>query len=274
MKKYKVDLQLKLYSDILQSDYLHYGYWDNPAGKDPERVTLPEIKEAQVRHAEWFASFLPPAPANVLDVGGGMGAFSDFLSKKGYSVTVLTPDSNQIAYINTKYPHLKTIHSKFEDIDVNQLAGKFDIITMLESCQYINPDKGLNAVSILLNKNGKLLISDYFVYKKTDSAITKSGHVFDDFVDRVGRHGLKLSRQADITDNILPTLYYLNQFGRRIAVPLTNYLYEKLRMKSFWFFIFGSLAAKFIAKMESSIVLIDPVLFKKSKKYTFLEILK
>jgi ubiquinone/menaquinone biosynthesis C-methylase UbiE len=45
-------------------------------------------------HKAWIARFMPPAPARVLDIGGGPGRFSVWLAEQGYQATLadLSPD--------------------------------------------------------------------------------------------------------------------------------------------------------------------------------------
>ena len=50
-------------------------------------------------HKAWIGKFLPPAPARVLDIGGGPGRYSLWLAGLGYSVTLgdLSPDLLAVA---------------------------------------------------------------------------------------------------------------------------------------------------------------------------------
>jgi SAM-dependent methyltransferase len=50
-----------------------------------------------IRTQELLERFLPPAPAAVLDVGGGPGAYSDWLSERGYDVALLDPVELHVA---------------------------------------------------------------------------------------------------------------------------------------------------------------------------------
>src|SRR4051794_37358049 len=45
----------------------------------------------RVRTQELLARFLPPAPASVLDVGGGPGAYALWLARRGYAVRLVDP---------------------------------------------------------------------------------------------------------------------------------------------------------------------------------------
>src|SRR2546422_2084037 len=45
-------------------------------------------------HKAWIGRFLPPAPARILDIGGGPGRYSIWLAERGYRVTLadLSPE--------------------------------------------------------------------------------------------------------------------------------------------------------------------------------------
>ena len=42
-----VDNVLKLYSEVLRSEYLHYGFWDDPSSLELSKITLKDIHRAQ-----------------------------------------------------------------------------------------------------------------------------------------------------------------------------------------------------------------------------------
>ena len=94
-----IDHVLKLYSETIQSPYLHYGFWDHPQSVDLDKVTLQEIKDAQNRYIEHLASFIPEDVKSILDVGCGIGGNADYLQKMGYLVEGLSPDEFQKSVI-------------------------------------------------------------------------------------------------------------------------------------------------------------------------------
>lgn len=72
VERVRDDAQLKLYSQILEGDFLHYGYFDNPEIK-PEDISLNQIYKAQLRYAQLLLEKLDPNANQVLDIGCGMG---------------------------------------------------------------------------------------------------------------------------------------------------------------------------------------------------------
>ena len=78
------DNVLKLYSKTIQSDFLHYGFWDDPEKVDLGYLTLNDIKKAQHRYIDHISSFIPKDTKTILDVGCGIGGNSEYLLNKGY----------------------------------------------------------------------------------------------------------------------------------------------------------------------------------------------
>ena len=54
-----IDHVLKLYSETIQSPYLHYGFWDDPKSIDSNLLSIDDIVKAQGRYIEHLASFIP-----------------------------------------------------------------------------------------------------------------------------------------------------------------------------------------------------------------------
>ena len=73
-----IDHVLKLYSDTIRSDYLHYGFWGEPNSVKIESITLQDIKNAQNRYIEHLASFIPNEVNSILDVGCGIGGNAEY----------------------------------------------------------------------------------------------------------------------------------------------------------------------------------------------------
>lgn len=273
--KHREDVQLNLYADIFKNDYMHYGYWEDLKSIDPAKITLQEVREAQVRHAEKLCSLMSLPPCRVLDAGCGMGGFSDYLYKKGYEVIALSPEAKHIQYIKNKYPHLDTINSRFEDMDTFKYAKRFDVIVMLESCQYIEPSVGLRVASALLKEEGRLLISDFFPYRKNVNRISQNGHQLDIFLKEIENNKVKLAGQIDITDNILPTLMYAQRVMEDLGIPLFKYFITKFGRKNrFLSFLLKGFIGRLEKKFDCGMELLDPELFKKYKQYCMLEIIK
>ena len=116
-----VDLQLKLYSDLLPGDFLHYGYFDNPS-IPPEKISLHDIHQAQLRYAELILDQILDNKNPVLDAGCGMGGLINVLLQNNYIATGLTPDNYHIEYLKQKYSNVPLIHDRFENISLDKYS--------------------------------------------------------------------------------------------------------------------------------------------------------
>jgi ubiquinone/menaquinone biosynthesis C-methylase UbiE len=65
-------------------------------GLEQERLAGPHLLE-WVRTCELLERHLPPAPATLLDVGGGPGAYAVWLSRAGYAVHLVDPIPSHVA---------------------------------------------------------------------------------------------------------------------------------------------------------------------------------
>jgi ubiquinone/menaquinone biosynthesis C-methylase UbiE len=61
------------------------------SGYEAERLRLGPGPLEQARTEELLLRYLPPAPAVVLDVGGGAGVYGCFLARRGYEVHLVDP---------------------------------------------------------------------------------------------------------------------------------------------------------------------------------------
>ena len=72
--------------DSIQEIVRHYGDAD-----ESSRLGTGWFQLEQVRTQELILRHLPPAPATVIDVGGGAGAYACWLASRGYQVHLLDP---------------------------------------------------------------------------------------------------------------------------------------------------------------------------------------
>src|SRR5262245_22586743 len=70
-----------------QHEILHY--YDK--GQEASRLESPFFRWEKIRTLDLMNRFLPPAPAVILDVGGGAGAYAFPLAEKGYAVDLIDP---------------------------------------------------------------------------------------------------------------------------------------------------------------------------------------
>ena len=76
-----------------------------------------------------ITNLLDKKTKNVLEVGPGMGALTQFLIKKEYTLKVIEIDKESVSYLKLKYPPLKICEGNFLDLDLkNEFPFNFSLI--------------------------------------------------------------------------------------------------------------------------------------------------
>mgnify|MGYP001291007578 FL=1 len=263
-----IDHVLKLYSETIRSDYLHYGFWGEPNSVEIESITLQEIKNAQDRYIEHLASFIPNEVNSILDVGCGIGGNAEYLINQGYVVETLSPDDFQKSTIAEKFNNQMTFHHcKFEKF---QPEKQYDLILESESACYIRINKGFEKAQDTLRAGGYLLASDYFVHFRDDSKNLhlRSSHDMEKYLSSAKAHGFELIREYDQTDNTMPTLDYSKYFIERFINPTIEYSVHSAK-KNYpkTAALIGRLVAPKLEAKKNQLDLLDSTLFRKYRKY-------
>ena len=263
-----IDHVLKLYSETIRSDYLHYGFWGEPNSVEIESITLQEIKNAQDRYIEHLASFIPNEVNSILDVGCGIGGNAEYLINQGYVVETLSPDDFQKSTIAEKFNNQMTFHHcKFEKF---QPEKQYDLILESESACYIKINKGFEKARETLRTGGYLLASDYFVHYRDDSKNShlRSSHDMEKYLSSAKAHGFELFREYDQTDNTMPTLDYGKYFIERFINPTIEYSVHSAK-KNYpkTAALIGKLVAPKLEAKKNQLDLLDSTLFRKYRKY-------
>ena len=184
-----IDHVLKLYSETIQSPYLHYGFWDNPSSLNTDLLSIEDIVLAQGRYIEHLASFIPENVNKIIDVGCGVGGNAAYLKEKGYEIEVLSPDVYQEEVIKEKFNgEMRFYKTKFEDFKSQNV---YDLILESESACYIKINEGFSSAKKALRDGGYLLAADYFVYNSDNqSPHLKSSHKMDEYLTKAETSGL------------------------------------------------------------------------------------
>lgn len=263
-EKSSYDLELYLYSKILNNNMLHWGFFEDTEVKADE-ISLKQMGEAQHRYANNILAQIADKKHPVLDVGCGMGGLAELMLEQSMDVEVLTPNKNQIAYINTRLPKLTAHRSKFEDFAPTKRYGT---IINSESLQYIKLDDAFQKVDASILPNGRWIITDYF--RINDNERNHGSHRLDDFKEQVSRHGWNILVEKDMTPHVLPTIRFVNLYIERFLLPIKHYGFEKLRYKKGWiFYLTGRLRNKIDSKIAKERMAVDPEIFVNDKKYLF-----
>jgi cyclopropane fatty-acyl-phospholipid synthase-like methyltransferase len=263
------DLELFLYSKILKNDMLHYGYFDNP-DLEADSISIAALEEAQIRYAQNIIDQIVNPNDLILDIGCGMGGLSNLMVQKGLKVEALTPNENQIRHIKSKYPSIPCYQKRFEDFDTNNIYGT---IINSESLQYIPLSKAFEKAREIVKTGGTWIIADYFRFNNL--GINKSSHLLEDFIKTTEEYGWEITYQQDITSNILPTIKLVYGYAERFLLPLTHFVFEKVRFKKAWlYYIIKDFKLNVDQKISKELAAVDPVRFKDEKKYMLIVLRK
>jgi cyclopropane fatty-acyl-phospholipid synthase-like methyltransferase len=261
------DAQLALYSQIMPSDFLHYGYFDD-AGVLPEEISISDVTRAQGRYAELILDLAGDPADPVLDVGCGMGGLCRMLKARHYVPTALTPDRLQAAHLQSTQSDVPVIRCKFEQLKVEDYQAKFGTVITAESLQYLKLDKALPAMAAILKPGGRWVACDYFHVRPSED---RSCHVWDDFAAKLTASGWRITHQQNITPHILPTLRYVHMWATRFGIPLMKFGFLRLRRKQPGLHhLLGGIFEQLEGLAAGNIELIDPAKFAANKRYMLL----
>ncbi len=262
-----IDHVLKLYSETIQSPYLHYGFWDNPGNINSDLLSIEDIVQAQGRYIEHLASFIPEDVNKIIDVGCGVGGNAAYLKEKGYEIEVLSPDVYQEQVIKEKFNgEMNFYKTKFEDF---KSQNTYDLILESESACYIKINEGFASAKKALKDGGYLLAADYFVYNSDEkSPHLKSSHKMDEYLTKAESAGFTLLKEYDQTDNTMPTLDAALNFINRFIFPTAEYLQNSIQRKNpKTYRLLKSLLEKKISKKMEQLDLMSSEEFRKYRKY-------
>ncbi len=180
-----------------QVSYLHYGLFQE---------TNTRLQDAQFYSTQLVLAELPKLPCRILEVGVGLGTTLKLLTDMGYQAYGMSPDSEQINYVNKQWGGDAPVQcQKFEDFTA--VANSYEVILFQESAQYIDPLSIFNQCLDCLVSSGSLIILDEFSLDKESGFANL--HTLDDLLVLAQRFGFKLIKQQDLSTLAAPTLDYL-----------------------------------------------------------------
>jgi ubiquinone/menaquinone biosynthesis C-methylase UbiE len=107
-------------------------FYDSIVSYEWSRLDRYTLEYAAVKH--YLQRFLPPAPARILDIGGGPGRYTVLLAQQGYSVTMidLSPDNITWARKQLSQASLEADLRQGNALDLGELAdASFDAALLL-----------------------------------------------------------------------------------------------------------------------------------------------
>lgn len=258
------DMELHLYSKILNNKMLHWGYFDDPA-TDPVTISLKQIEDAQIKYAQNIIDNITNHEGLILDVGCGMGGLAEMLKNESMNVEALTPNLNQVNFLKKNLPEITCHCSRFEDFNTNK---KYSTVINSESLQYIPLDQAFATMEAITVPGSRWIVVDYF--KRDEEKKDKRPHSVTDFKKYLEKYGWTIETEKDITMNVLPTIGLINILAERIVVPVRHYIYEKFRYKKAGlFYLSKNVMKKIDKKIEKERHVLNPDIFVEEKKYMF-----
>jgi len=227
-----LDLYVHVAKTFADSPWLHYGLWE-----PDERPNIPQLRMAQERYVDKLLALIPPAPARLLDIGGGTGELAKVLIDKGYTVSMITPSHLQAEVAAEKLgPNAKVHETRFEDFTE---VGPFDICLFSESFQYVDLDVSLDKLSAILAPGGRIIIADCFradAYQGDRQP--GGGHRYSVFTEAVERHGFRIVENEDVTLAAAQSMAIDQNVYRGFVAPAVEQirgLLEGKRPVLYWF---------------------------------------
>lgn len=207
-RRVKISTSLRFMHEVLGLERLHYGLWED------EPLSLEGLKSAQRRYSQVLQSWIPEGVESILDVGAGVGADAQEMSREGYRVEGLSPDPYQEREF-TRRTGLPFHLVRFQEFESERA---YDLILMSESAQYIWLESLFQKVCELA-PGGHLLIADYFLAAEPEPGNRKTAHPEGSFRRRAEAAGLHLEREEDVTERAAPTLDLAGHWVRSYVEP-------------------------------------------------------
>ena len=216
-----LEIGLVLSKFFFKTEHLHFGYWP-----DDLEITIDNLKKSQDYHSEKIIDAIPDGVNTILDVGSGSGGLAEKLINNNYKVECVSPSNYLSDAIAGKLKDNVQIHrTTFEKLKIEK---SYDLVLFSESFQYVNIKKSLDKVPSLLNKNGRLLICDFFRQPGTGTKPLGGGHDWNVFQDNLKNYSFTNLIDIDITKETSRTYDLINKLIKDVAVPVrelsSNYL--------------------------------------------------
>ena len=228
---------------LLQMQDLHYGFWET--GEAPD---LKNFQAAQDRHSEFLFSHIQPyvkdkSKDKLIDIGCGIGITTQKLLAQGYRVDGLVPYAwmaeyarkNAKAYADATKGHI--FECGFEDLPLAELKEKYAVAFFSESYQYVDLQKGFDMLRQILNKDGHVIIFDFFKRDNVEGVSPiGGGYSLNLFYDTVKANGFEIVTDIDVTDNLSPNIKLVNDIVNQRLLPFGQTLDAFLTTKLKWLY--------------------------------------
>lgn len=269
-----LDLYVYVANTFADSPWLHYGLWE-----PGEKPNIPQLRMAQERYVDKLLALIPPAPARLLDIGGGTGEMAKLLLDKGYVVDMVTPSHIQAEIAREKLgANGRVFETMFEDFAE---TGPYDVCMFSESFQYVDLDVSLAKLDRILAPNGRIVIADCFRGEAYQGDRQPGGgHRYALFLEKIAAHGFTVEKDHDVTAAAAQTMAVDQQVYRGFVAPLADQVITLLRAKRpILAWIANGLYKLFVPKTERENIVArlkadyrSPEAFEKVNTYRFLSL--
>ena len=210
-----LEVGLVLSKFFFKTEHLHFGFWP-----DDLEISIDNLKKSQDYHSEKIINSIPSDVHTILDVGSGSGGLAEKLVEKNYKVECVSPSHFLSDAIETKLVGKVRVHrSTFENLEIKT---KYDLILFSESFQYVNIQKSFEKIPSLLDKNGKLLICDFFRQPGTGTKPLGGGHDWKVFQDYLSNFPFNNILDVDITRETARTYDLIDKIINDVALPVRD----------------------------------------------------
>ncbi len=223
---------------------LKYAYVDERENADEGYTTLQRMRHAQRYNAWVWRQLQPYVGDRVLEVGCGVGSFTQFLRDRD---RVLATDSNEryLRRLRTSFERFDNVEVRaidWEGPDVEALRERFDTVVCLNVLEHIaNDDAALDTFASLLEPGGRLVLqvpAMRALYGAIDRAIEHvRRYELDELTAQLRRHGFEIVTARYFNWPGMVGWYLNSVLLKRRAVPgvqarLANLLVPWLRLEA------------------------------------------
>lgn len=156
------------YKKYWQQQYEKHGLNPTYCGGSGDKLTYKYVFR---RFDELIKKFNIDVDSSVLDVGCGVGIYTDYFYKKGFrNYKGIDLSKDMINELSKKF---NAYEFEENDISKGKITGKYDLIIMISVTQHILLDKYfefvIKQIHDLLNKDGLFLVTDYLDVNKREA---------------------------------------------------------------------------------------------------------
>jgi len=215
LKDVGLDIGLSIAKHFYKTEYLHYGYWEEGLSVEPANVL-----QAQDNYADLILSHIPEGTKTILDVGCGSGKFATKLLDAGYEVDCVSPSPFLSDYARGLFGDRAHIFEcRYEALQTHKT---YDLILFSESFQYLPLKEALHNTLLLLNKEGHMLICDFFKKEVEGKSPISGGHRINRFYSVMEQYPFALLTDLEITKRTAPSLDIMNGLIVEVIHPIWN----------------------------------------------------